>query len=336
MEGCPASGPTAITIIFATYNGERTIGRMLEALCAIKLPRGGLQVIAVDNGSSDKTAEILQSFRDRLPLTLLHQPERGKNRALNLAIPYIRGGLVVFTDDDVLPDQYWLERYEKLTDTHLEYDIFGGAIVPCWERAPERWVLESVPHGVTFALTAPNLVEGPIYPGLIWGPNMLVRKRVFDAGHRFNEDVGPSSGQYIMGSETEFNIRVAAQGYKTRFCPDARVQHIIRDFQMTEEWVIRRAFRFGRNSCLQEYAAQGQIAANRFLFGLFNFPKWMLRRLVQDRMLGYLYKLAGNREKSVTRLWDGAFYEGYITQAQVLRRLYWRSLRSHSLEQERP
>lgn len=325
-----------MSVVFSTYNGERTLARMLEALCATRLPRGGLQVIAVDNGSSDKTPEILQSFRDRLPLTLLHQPERGKNRALNLAIPYIRGGLVVFTDDDVLPDQHWLERYEKLTDTHLEYDIFGGAIVPCWERVPERWVLESIPHGVTFALTAPNLAEGPIYPGLIWGPNMLVRKRVFDAGHRFNEDVGPSSGQYIMGSETEFNIRVAAQGYKTRFCPDARVQHIIRDFQMTEEWVIRRAFRFGRNSCLQEYATQGQIAANRFLFGLFNFPKWMLRRLVQDRMLGYLYKLGRNREKSVSRLWDAAFYEGYITQAQVLRKLYWTSLRSQSIEQERP
>jgi hypothetical protein len=164
---------------------------------------------------------------------------------------------------------------------------------------------------------------------------MLVRKRVFDAGYRFNEDVGPSSGQYIMGSETEFNIRVAAEGYKTRFCPDARVQHIIRDFQMTEEWVIRRAFRFGRNSCLQEYTAQGQTAAETFVFGLFNFPRWMLRRLMQDRIAGYLYKVTKNQEKSVSHLWNAAFYEGYITQAQVLRKLNQISMRSRHLEKEK-
>lgn len=309
-----------VTIVFSTYNGERTLARMLEALCRVVPPRQGLQIIAVDNGSTDKTSIILRSFLDRLPLTLLYQPERGKNKALNLAIPHIRGNLVVFTDDDVLPHHTWLNGYERYADDQPECDIFGGAILPYWECPPKDWILGAVPLGITFALTSPALSEGPIYPGLIWGPNMMVRKRVFDAGNRFNEDVGPSSGQYIMGSETEFNIRLATQGYKTWFCPDVCVQHIIRDFQMTQEWIIRRAYRFGRNSCLQEYTKLGYIAPESFLFGTFNFPKWMLRRAVQDSISGYLWKLAGKDEKSVTQRWDAAFYRGYISQAQVLKK----------------
>lgn len=323
-----------ITIVFSTYNGERTLARMLEALCVVEPPRRDLQVIAVDNGSSDRSPQILRSFLCRLPLTLLYQPKRGKNRALNLAIPHIHGDLVVFTDDDVLPHHNWLNGYERYADNHPECDIFGGTIRPYWENSPERWILEAVPHGVTFALTSPDLPEGPIYPGLIWGPNMMVRKRVFDAGHRFNEDVGPSSGQYIMGSETEFNIRVAGEGHKTWFCPDVCVQHIIRDFQMTRKWVIRRAYRFGRNSCLQEYTKLDPVARESFLFGIFNFPKWMLRHIVQDSISGYLWKLVGNDEKSVKQLWDAAFYRGYISQAQVLRKLNRGSARFENINRE--
>lgn len=324
------------TVVFSTYNGERTLRRMLEALCAAQPSRRALQVIAVDNGSSDQTPNILRSFLDRLPLLLLHEPQRGKNRALNLAISHIRGDLVIFTDDDILPDQNWLSTLELYADTRLEYDLFGGAIVPFWERPPEPWILQSVPQGVTYAQTPPDLEAGPIHPGLIWGANMMVRKHIFDAGHRFNENVGPSSGQYIMGSETEFNIRMAGQGYRTWFCPDARVQHIIRDFQMTEEWVIRRAYRFGRNSCLGEYTAQGPLAAEPFLFGIFNFPRWMLRRAVQDRILGHFWKLTRNQEKSIKLLWDAAFYWGYVTQAQALLRLHRATLRSQSIKRQEP
>src|SRR5688500_3385628 len=331
----PMTAPAA-TIVFSTYNGERTLSRMLEALCLVSPPRGGLEVIAVDNASVDNTPDILHSFLDRLPLSVLYQPKRGKNRALNLAIPHIRGELVVFTDDDVLPETNWLYRYQHYADTRPECDIFGGAILPYWERAPQRWILDSVPHGVTFALTAPDLVEGAIHPGLIWGPNMAVRKKIFDAGHRFDEDVGPSSGQYVMGSETEFNIRVAAKGHKTWFCPEARVRHIIRDFQMTQNWIVQRAYRFGRSGCLQEYGMLGKIPFEPFLVSSFPFPKWMLRRAVQDSVLGYLWKLVRNDEKSVKKLWDASFYRGYMSQAQILMKLHKASPQFPCIKQEKP
>jgi len=311
-----------MAIVFATFNGEKTLPRMLEALCQLDLPQGGLQqVIAVDNASSDNTPQILHSFANRLPLLLLHQPERGKNRALNLAIPYIESDLVVFTDDDIIPDQNWLTLFECCANQQSDRDLFGGAILPYWEKTPDPWLLNAVPHGVTFGLTAPDLPEGPIYPGLIWGANMMVHKRVFDAGHRFHENVGPSAGQYIMGSETEFNIRMVNHGYKTCFCPTARVRHIIRDFQMTEEWVIRRAYRFGRNQCYQDFAALAGHDPPTSLGGWLNCPKWMLRRAIQDTISGHWSMLKGDRSQSVTRRWDAAFYGGYIAQAQEFKKI---------------
>jgi glucosyl-dolichyl phosphate glucuronosyltransferase len=90
---------------------------------------------------------------------------------------------------------------------------------------------------------------------------------------------------------------------------------------MTEDWVIRRAYRFGRNQCYQDFAARDWRNSESSLRGLLNCPKWMLRRVMQDTVLGHLSMLRGDRCRSVARRWDAAFYRGYIVQAQEFKRL---------------
>lgn len=310
-----------ITVIFSTHNGQRTLPRMLEAFSQVVRPASGAELIAVDNASTDDSANILRTGQDKGDLKVLHQPLRGKNRALNLAISSARGELVVLTDDDVVPDPKWLIALEAAAERRPEADIFGGTIFPVWERSPPDWVLKAVPQGVTFALTAPGLAEGPIHPGLIWGPNMMVRRRIFDLGYRFNEGVGPSAGQYMMGSETEFNIRVAHDGYKTWFCPEARVGHIIRDFQISEDWVVRRAYRFGRNKCHQDFNNFSDDSQAENLRGLLNFPRWMLRKIATETLLSFTTRITGKKAASVAHSWEASFLRGYIAQAMALKRL---------------
>lgn len=307
-----------LTVIFATYNGARTLPKTLQALAAVTPPAGGWQVIAVDNGSTDGSAAILANYREHLPLQVISHPVRGKNNALNRALQEPLGELVVFTDDDVVPAADWLLRLEACAGEQPAFDVFGGAIEPYWEIPPARWIVEAVPQGVTYALTDPAQPAGPIYPGLVWGPNMMVRRSVFDAGHRFDAKVGPSAGQYIMGSETEFNIRVGKAGHASWFCPDARVQHIVRDFQMDRAWAIRRAYRFGRNACYQHYREHDEISREAWLAGRLNFPRWMLSRYVADSVGGLAARVLGNEVAAVRKLWDAAFHRGYMAQAQEM------------------
>ena len=117
-----------ITVVFATHNGSRTLPMMLEALERLDEPEGGWTLIAVENGSTDETPAILDRFRRRLPLQVLHQPKRGKNAALNLAVPHFRSDLVVFTDDDVVPHQDWLRRMQSVAAAQPDFTIFSGRV----------------------------------------------------------------------------------------------------------------------------------------------------------------------------------------------------------------
>jgi glucosyl-dolichyl phosphate glucuronosyltransferase len=236
----------ALTVFFATRNRAHAIPRVLEAFTGLTAPEGGWKLVVVDNGSSDTTMEVLQGFASRLPLTILSCPKPGKNRALNLALPELRGRLAVFTDDDVLPDADWLRQLLAAADAHPEADLFGGTVLPDWPRPKPDWLSEqAVEFSVLYAQK--RRPSGPCGFTDIFGPNMAIRASVFEAGTRFAEHVGPDGTNplYAMGSETELLRRLEAAGHRGWFEASARVGHIIRPEQMEEGWILDRAYRYG-------------------------------------------------------------------------------------------
>ena len=102
-----------LTVLFATYNGEKTLPAVLNAYSKQSLPKEEWKLVIVDNGSNDNTKEIINEFLPLLPITLLFEPRRGKNVALNTGLSHIEGDLIVFTDDDVLPHTELAERAEE-------------------------------------------------------------------------------------------------------------------------------------------------------------------------------------------------------------------------------
>jgi len=235
-----------LTVIFATRNGMRTLPYVLDAYLRLQLPEGGWKLVVVDNGSIDSTREIVASYSDRLPLTPLCEETPGKNAALNAALARIEGDLVVLTDDDALPDPAWLVRMRSAADSQPAFSLFGGVVLPRWQTTPPDWVVNWVPPQPVFTITPPTLQEGPIDNHFVVGPNMAVRSELFASGLRFDPTIGPRGTSYAMGSETEFVQRLGRLGYPAWHVAGAKVEHLIRDFQTTRSWILRRAVRLGR------------------------------------------------------------------------------------------
>ena len=239
-----------LTVLIATRNGAKTLPGVLEAYCRLESPRGGWKMVIVDNGSTDGTGDIIASFSDRLPLTYVFEPAAGKNRALNAGLAFVSPDLVALTDDDTFPRPDWLVRIRQAADAQPTYGIFGGAVLPRWETSPAAWLLKWVPLAPSFAVTNPDLREGPTDGHQVFGPNMAVRAEIFLAGHRFDPSIGPTDARnYPMGSETEFVLRMMRQGVTAWWVPTAVVDHLVRTVQMHPRWIIRRAARAGRGQC---------------------------------------------------------------------------------------
>ena len=192
-----------LTVFIATRDGAETLPRTLSGYTRLVSPEGGWKLVLVDNGSEDDSARIARSFGERLPLVLLGEPRRGKNRALNRGLAELEGDLAVFSDDDAIPEPDWLVRLRAAADCHREYAVFGGRILPLWDTPPADWILQWVRTAPVFALTDSGLEEGPCDATKVWGPNMAIRASWFRGGYRFDERIGPNgSATYAMGGET--------------------------------------------------------------------------------------------------------------------------------------
>lgn len=296
-----------LTVLMATYNGAATLPEVLLAYTALARPAGGWRLVIADNGSSDATAEVIAAFQGRLPLSPLHVARRGKNAALNAALELVlrQSGdgqdLLVFTDDDAIPQVDWLRRLQQCAARQPGHALFGGAIVPAWRLPPAPWLHARTPAGLTWGLTEPGLPEGPIYPGLVWGANMAVRRRIFADGLRFDDSIGPNGASYAMGGEVNFNLRLAQAGHLAWFCPQACVAHIIRAHQVAVPWVLRRAWLHGRGRFRQQTES--------------TVPRWMLGRFMRDS-IGWLGAwLRRDREDMFVRRWELANIAGYCQEA---------------------
>jgi glycosyltransferase involved in cell wall biosynthesis len=247
-----------LTVLLATRNRAAVLAKVLSAYEHVVSPETGWKIVIVDNGSGDHTQEVLRSFRDRLPLTIVHEPKPGKNVSLNVGLLQVDGDLVVLTDDDAFPDPFLLVEMKRCADAHQDYSIFGGRILPRWEQSPTEWIQRYVPKDIVFALTG-EWKEGPTPPEMLFGPNMAVRAAIFAAGYRFDEKMGPRLKAYPMGGETEFTRRLARDGYRAWHCERAVVHHFISAKHIERKWIFGRAVRFGRGQyrmdCRESFGA---------------------------------------------------------------------------------
>ncbi|MHB1052277.1 MAG: glycosyltransferase family 2 protein [Thiobacillus sp.] len=299
-----------LTVAFASFNGLDSLPLMLDALTRVRPPKGGWRLIAVDNASTDGTYELLLSYRDRLPLTVLQQPAQGKSKALNLALQHVEGDLLVLTDDDVIPNPDWLGGWREYVDAHPEYGVFGGVLEPHWVHPPPEWVLNAIPLGLAFSKTRPDMKEGEMTPRHVGGGNMAIRIEAIKQGLRFEEGAGPNGNKYAMGEDTRFAFAAHSLGFHAAHCPHAIVKHIIFPSQYEKSWLLNRSYRYGQSRAAKDAFAKQDKETSRY----FQMPRWMLREYLKQRLLSVTGLLSGNKAKHMAAAWEAHYLAGYLNE----------------------
>jgi glycosyltransferase involved in cell wall biosynthesis len=265
-----------ISLIIATRNRAELLEETLEYLAAVVVRNADWEVVVVDNGSEDETLAVVEAAKAFLPVIALSVPEPGQNRARNRALEIAKGDFIVFTDDDVIPDRNWLAELLAGAERWPDHNIFCGPIIPKFPSGIPDWLknLESI---VKFQ---PQEHEGPL-PGKIvpFSPNMAFRRKVFEKV-RFSEQIGPAGPNYAMGSETELLRRLRAAGETPVFLPEAKVQHVIQEYQMDLSWLLGRKFRAGRGLT----RLMPDLTSPRLL----GAPRWLWPKLARAG-LAYLF-----------------------------------------------
>lgn len=238
-----------VSIILASYNGATTLPATLAALSKLECPDFAAELLLVDNASTDATPQLMQDYAVRHGARCIREPRAGKSYALNTAIQQADGDLLVFTDDDVLPDAHWLAALVEASRRHPDILAFAGQIRLHWPNQPRPWLQALEQMGRTLGATPIERGEVCIPASDVKGANAAIRREALSSVSQFRTDIGVSSvGPPVAGEETAFFGEIESQGHPILFVPAAKLLHIVRPTQMSLRSLMRRGFRNGRGA----------------------------------------------------------------------------------------
>ena len=111
-----------LSIVIPVYNSEKYLGNCLDSLIDQNLPPDELEIIAINDGSTDESLEILKSYQAKYPFIKIHDQEnQGVSATRNLGIDLTKGKYLYFIDgDDYLVSNVMGEMLEVLIQENLD------------------------------------------------------------------------------------------------------------------------------------------------------------------------------------------------------------------------
>ena len=220
------------SIVVCTYNRAESLRDTLRALQALQAAPGrSWELIVVDNNSKDHTKAVVEEAQAAWPvLRYEFEGAQGLSHARNHGIACARGEVILFTDDDVLPESEWLETTLAGLENHGA-QACGGYIAPIWESPPPPWLTERF-YGFLAVRTDRSddhcvTADTP----LPFGANMAFRRQVFDRVGLFDTSRGRKGAVLASGEDGEMFERILAAGMKVMFLGGSRVHHKVESFR---------------------------------------------------------------------------------------------------------
>src|SRR6266446_3987688 len=196
-----------VSVIVCSHNGARTLTDCLDSLGKLNYPN--CEVILVDDGSTDNTAQIAAQFPN---VRYIHQSNHGLSHARNTGAAAAKGEVFAYTDSDCMADPDWLYY---LVGTLLSGDyagVGGPNVSPPAQNAIQACVA-AAPGGPSHVLLTDTVAEH------IPGCNMAFYRWAF-------EQIGGFDPEYHKaGDDVDFCWRLQQSGCVIAFSPTAIVWH---------------------------------------------------------------------------------------------------------------
>jgi len=126
-----------ISVIIPAYNAEKLISACLDALINQTMDLSVYEIIVVDDGSTDRTVEIVKSFKN---VRLIQQENKGPAAARNNGVKHAKGDIVLFTDSDCVPEKDWIEKMTQAFRDHSDIVGVKGAYKSKQKELAARFV----------------------------------------------------------------------------------------------------------------------------------------------------------------------------------------------------
>ena len=207
-----AEHPPLVSVIVPVFNQQRFVGRCLRSICAQTLEDSKYEVVVVDDGSTDETGRILESFEGRIRL-ITSPTNQGLPKSLNTAIRASEGNYIVRLDSD----DYVSTEFLRLMLWHMSE--YRSHAVAC-----DYWLVDDDEKRDILV----SAIDSPI------GCGIMFRRDCMESVGLYNED-------FTAHEDKEFMLRFAKR-FSVSHLPLALYRYRRHLTNMTNNEQLMRSF----------------------------------------------------------------------------------------------
>ncbi len=229
--------PVTVGVVVVSYNSARDLRACLDSLAAAATPDTRLEVVVVDNASTDGSADLVRRHSPSVRVI-----DAGGNlgfaRAVNLGAAAVPGDHVLLLNPDAVLLPGALEALVTFAEEHPDHGLYGGRVLEedgstdpssCWGDMTVRSLL-CFATGLSTAFPR-NPVLDPESLGrwqrddvrevpVVTGCLLLVRRDAWEALGGMDETY------WLYGEDADFSLRARQHGLRPVVVPDARIRHV--------------------------------------------------------------------------------------------------------------
>ncbi|MGK7878968.1 MAG: glycosyltransferase family 2 protein [Crocosphaera sp.] len=299
-----------IAAIICTHNRDRYLGDAIESLLAQE--GVNYEVLIVDNGSTDKTKEVVSPFLSKSQVRYVYEPILGLSVARNRGAKETTAPILAYLDDDAIASPQWLRVLVAAYEQKEKLAIAGGKVTLIWpdKITPPNWISE----GLAGALGAYDLGEKVVS---ISNPQLTPRGLNYSLRRSFLEKIGGFDanlgrvGKKLLSNEELFMTELALnQGWEVAYLPEALVAHNVAPERLQRSWFLSRSWWQGVSECYREEIAgrtgieQLGRGGERLIRGLYKSLKYVSNPAQSFDNLVYAYGQIGYLKEALQLLFQ--------------------------------
>ncbi|MBN3948517.1 MAG: glycosyltransferase [Nostoc sp. NMS7] len=290
---------TQISAIICTHNRDTYLGAAIDSLLAQNFA-ADFEVVVVDNGSSDRTREVVELRTHNPRLKYVFEPTIGLSVARNTGAKVASSDILAYLDDDAVACDRWLEvLYFAYNNSKLA--IAGGKVTLIWPPGIQqpRWLSP----GLAANLGAYDLGDTTIYieqPGSTpRGLNYSIRRSFLEEIGGFDPHLGRVGKNLLSNEELQMTEFALQRGWQVAYLPEALVAHNVAPERLQPSWFLNRGWWQGISECYREQLTgkagitQLQRGSERFVRGLYKALQYFSDPAERFDKLVYAYGQIG-------------------------------------------
>ena len=243
-----------VSIIIPTFNRDTYLDKTLSSLVLQDCLAENYEILVCDNGSTDRTKEIVLEKQKQFPhinLRYFFEPVPGSLAARHKGYKESKtDNILIFTDDDLQYSQKWLSTIISTFNDNPDVHLLGGPSRPIYEVEPPEWLkyffydydkMKYCGDLSLLEIKTDKMIE--VDPNFIWSLNMSIRKKTFTECGGLHLCVMPKEYQHFQGDgETGLTMKMKEKGYKAFYHPEVSVEHIIPASRLTFNFFDNRYY----------------------------------------------------------------------------------------------